>query len=271
MRNVCSLLTLVLALAQTVLAVENTWDYAVLVSAGVRTSPPQIALSWPQDTAAVPDSYTVYRKSLSATSWGAGTVLAGAVTSFTDNNVAVGASYEYQVFKTNAANHSSGYGYIYAGLNAPMVENRGTVVLIVDNTYAMELANELGRLQQDLVGDGWTVLRHDVGRNDSVVNVKNLIQADYNADAASVKAVFLFGHVPVPYSGDFAADFHMPAHQGAWPADVYYGDMNGTWTDYAVNDSGAQSSRNWNVRGDGKFDQSYPPSAVELEVGRVDL
>jgi len=271
MRNVRFLAILVLELAQSVLAVDNTWDYAVLVSAAVQTSPPQITLRWSQDTAAVPDSYTVYRKSVSAASWGTGTVLPGAVTSFTDNNVAVGASYEYQIFKTNAAYHSSGYGYLYAGLNAPMVENRGTVVLIVDNTYAMELANELGRLQQDLVGDGWTVLRHDVGRNDSVVNVKNLIQADYNADAASVKAVFLFGHVPVPYSGDFAADFHMPAHQGAWPADVYYGDMGGSWTDILVNDTGAESSRNWNVPGDGKFDQSYAPSAVELEVGRVDL
>src|SRR5438445_543788 len=271
MRKVRSLVPLVLALTQTVRAVDNTWDYAVLVSAAVQTSPPQITLSWPQDTAAVPDSYTVYRKSLNATSWGAGTVLAGAVTSFTDNNVAVGASYEYQVFKTNAANHSSGYGYIYTGINASMVENRGKVVLVVDNTYAGDLAGELGRLQQDLVGDGWTVLRHDVGRSDSVVNVKNLIQADYNADAGNVKAVFLFGHVPVPYSGDFAADFHVPAHQGAWPADVFYGDMNGTWTDYVVNDSGAESSRNWNVPGDGKFDQSYAPSAVELEVGRVDL
>src|SRR5204863_2436919 len=89
--------------------------------------------------------------------------------------------------------------------------------------------------------------------------------------AGNVKAVFLFGHVPVPYSVDFAADFHGPAHQVAWPAVVFYGDMNGTWTDYAVNDSGAESSRNWNVPGDGKFDQSYAPSAVGLEVGRVDL
>jgi len=155
MRNFCCLAVILFALTiRSALAVDNTWDYAVLVSAGVRASPPQITLSWPQDTAAVPDSYTVYRKSLSATSWGAGTVLAGAVTSFTDNNVAVGASYEYQVFKTNAANHSSGYGYIYTGINASMVENRGKVVLVVDNTYAGDLAGELGRLQQDLVGDG---------------------------------------------------------------------------------------------------------------------
>src|SRR5438309_6340625 len=160
MRNICFLAVIVLELAQSVLAVDNTWDYAVLVSAAVQTSPPQITLRWSQDTVAGPDSYTVYRKSVSAASWGTGTVLPGAVTSFTGNNVAVGASYEYQIFKTNAAYHSSGYGYLYAGLNAPMVENRGKVVLMVDNTYAMELANELGRLKQDLLGDGWTVLAH---------------------------------------------------------------------------------------------------------------
>src|SRR5437660_9834444 len=189
MRNICCLAVILFALTiRSALAVENTWDYAVLVSAAVQTSPPQITLRWPQDTVAVPDSYTVYRKSMSAASWGTGTVLPGAVTGFTDNNVTVGASYEYQIFKTNAAYHSSGYGYLYAGLNAPMVENRGKVVLIVDNTFAADLANELRRLQQDLVGDGWTVLRHDVGRNDSVVHVQNLIQADYddNTDAATV-------------------------------------------------------------------------------------
>ena len=257
--------------AQAALAVENTWDYAVLVTASVQTSPPRITLSWPQDTVAVPDSYTVYRKSVGATSWGAGSILSGSVTGFSDDNVAIGSAYEYQIFKTNSAYQSSGYGYIDAGVNAALVDQRGRLVLIVDNTYAGELADELSRLQQDLTGDGWTVLRHEVARNDSVLNVKNLIRADYNTDPANVKAVFLFGHVPVPYSGDLAADFHVPAHQGAWPADVFYGDMDGTWTDFLVNDTGAESARNWNVPGDGKFDQSYPPSAVELQVGRVDL
>src|SRR5437588_6848703 len=277
MRNFCCLAVILFALTiRSALAVDNTWDYAVLVSAGVRASPPQITLSWPQDTAAVPDSYTVYRKSLSATSWGAGTVLAGAVTSFTDNNVAVGASYEYQVFKTNAAYHSSGYGYIYTGINASMVENRGKLVLVVDNTYAGDLAGELGRLQQDLVGDGWTVLRHDVGRSDSVVSVKNLIKADYNADPSNVKGVFLFGHVPVPYSGQLNPDGH-PEHVGAWAADVYYGDLDGNWTDNSINfrqsanTDPADAARLSNVPGDGKFDQTTIPSSVELQVGRVDL
>jgi len=44
------------------------------------------------------------------------------------------------------------------------VEARGKVVLLVDNTLATNLVMELARLQQDLVGDGWTVLRHDVAR-----------------------------------------------------------------------------------------------------------
>ena len=255
-------------------AVEPTWNYAVQVSSAVQVSPPQISLSWPQDTTATPNSYTVYRKAPAATAWGGGTTLPGSATSYVDNGVAVGTAYEYAVVK-NAGGYN-GYGYIETGINVPLVENRGKVVLVVDNTYAAQLSAELNRLQHDLAGDGWTVLRHDVGRNDSVASVKNLIKADYNADAANVKAVFLFGHVPVPYSGLLNPDGH-PEHYGAWPADVYYGDMDGNWTDNSVNyrqtanTDPADAARLTNVPGDGKFDQTTIPSAVELQVGGVDL
>src|SRR5207245_7348030 len=66
-------------------------------------------------------------------------------------------------------------------------------------------------------------------------------------------------------------DGHVPNHKGAWPADVYYGDMDGSWTDNQINDATADNSRNWNVPGDGNFDQSTMPSMVRLMVGRVDL
>ncbi|MBI5093396.1 MAG: hypothetical protein HZB26_13270, partial [Candidatus Hydrogenedentes bacterium] len=138
------------------------------------------------------------------------------------------------------------------------------------NTFSSALSSELALLQQDLVGDGWTVLRHDVNRSDSVPSVKSLILADYTADPANIKAVFLFGHVPVPYSGNLNPDGH-PDHQGAWPADVFYGEMNGTWTDTTVNTTTATDPRNRNIPGDGKYDQSTIPTAVELWVGRVDL
>ena len=93
---------------------------------------------------------------------------------------------------------------------------------------------------------------------------------DYQKDSANTKSVFLFGHVPVPYSGDLRPDGHAD-HIGAWAADGYYGDMDGGWSDSSVNDTSAAREQNHNVPGDGKFDQSTFPSALELQVGRVDL
>jgi Bacterial Ig domain len=90
------------------------------------------------------------------------------------------------------------------------------------------------------------------------------------ADPFNVKAVFLLGHVPAPYSGNLAPDDH-PDHRGAWPADAYYGDMDGIWTDSVVNNLTASDPRNRNVPGDGKFDQSHTPAPLALQVGRVDL
>ena len=84
-----------------------------------------------------------------------------------------------------------GTGYIYAGINIPLNDNRGKLLLVVDKHLRGEFGRRsLSRLQQDLAGDGWTVIRQDVGRNDSVASVKNLIKAQYNADPSNVKAVF---------------------------------------------------------------------------------
>jgi len=277
MTNAAGAVLVLLATALTVPvghAVEDTWDYSVQVDSVVEVSPPKITLSWPQDTNGLPASYTVYRKAPAATSWGSGTPLPGSVTNYVDARVTSGQAYEYRIVK--AATSYTGYGYIQAGIDVPLVEDRGTVVLVVDRTFATSLAGELARLQQDLIGDGWTVLRHDVGRTDPVVSVKDVIRADYEADPGRVKAVFLFGHVPVPYSGELNPDKH-PDHVGAWPADVYYGDMHGIWTDRSVdfhqtlNTDPAAAARLTNIPGDGKFDQSTIPGAVELEVGRVDL
>src|SRR5258708_3637546 len=117
---------------------EPTWDYAVEASATVQASPPQITLSWPQDTYTAPASYTVYRKAPGAISWGTGTTLAGTATSYTDTSVAVGAVYEYQITKVTST--YNGYGYVQAGINASLVEGRGKVILVLDNTYASALA-----------------------------------------------------------------------------------------------------------------------------------
>jgi len=201
-----------------------------------------------QDGIATPISYAICRKTTDATSWDNSTVLTGSSTSFVDNDVVEGQSYEYQIHKI--ASTYQGYGYICAGINTPLVEDRGKVILVVDSTYAADLSSELTRLQQDLKGDGWQVVRQDVSRYDSVQGVKAFIQSQYYADTANVRCVFLFGHVPVPYSGNISPDEHPADHKGAWPADVYYGDMDGTWTDSSVYNTSAADTRNHNVPGD---------------------
>jgi hypothetical protein len=248
---------------------ENSREYSVQLSVTVQTDPPALRLVWPQDRCALPMRYELYRKSPEATAWGSAINLSGNADSYLDTNIRIGTAYEYQVVKTTSG--YQGYGYICAGIEIPPVEQRGRVRLVVDNTYATELSYELAQLQEDLVGDGWAVTRLDVSRTDSVVKVKALIRNAYNADPAHVNSVFLFGHVPVPYSGNIVPDGHAPDHQGAWPCDGFYGDMDGVWTDTSVNVAIAADARNRNTPGDGKFDQSTFPAPLRLMVGRVDL
>ncbi|HEX7859900.1 MAG TPA: chitobiase/beta-hexosaminidase C-terminal domain-containing protein [Verrucomicrobiae bacterium] len=242
-------------------------DHAVELTAEIRKDPPQIVLKWRGDQYA--RNYTINRKSRNAGQWTKVGNAAGHETWFADSNVAVGNSYEYQVVKEGTLQYM-GYGYIYAGIEVPLIEDRGSIILLVESSIAPALEFELKRLEFDLTGDGWRVIRHDVSRRAKVPEVKALIQSIYYEDPANTRALFLFGNIPVPYSGNITPDEH-DNHLGAWPADVYYGDIDGTWTDSTLTSTGAEKGWNHNVPGDGKFDQSEVPSAVELQVGRVDL
>ena len=88
----------------------------------------------------------------------------------------------------------------------------------------------------------------EVDANDSPQQVRDLIQAE-----SEVEAVLLIGHVPVQYSGNMYPDGHID-HQGVWPADTYYADMDGEWTDISVNETSASRPENHNVPEDGRFD-----------------
>ncbi|HKQ37985.1 MAG TPA: hypothetical protein VJ063_07900, partial [Verrucomicrobiae bacterium] len=155
------------------LQADSTWVYAVQISANVQTSPAAISLSWQPDPYGA-NSYTIYRKSKGAGGWNYLAGLGGSASGYTDSAVSVGSAYEYQVVKAGSAGYT-GYGYIYAGIQAPLTEKRGKVVLVVDSSVAGALSAELTRLRNDLVGDGWAVVRRDVGRGDSPGNVRNVI------------------------------------------------------------------------------------------------
>ena len=222
------------------------YQYAVDVTAAVQTAPPQVRVNWTQDANAT--GYTVARKTPTATSWTVLTSLPGTANGYTDGNVTLGGSFEYRVVKSSSLGLTA-YGYVLAGVDAPLVEDRGKLILVVDLTHAAALSSELARLQQDLAGDGWTVIRKDVSRSATPPSVKSVIKSEYDADRANVKAVFLFGHVPVPRSGNMKPDGH-PDHVGAWAADAYYADMDGTWTDSTVNNTSGERADNHNVPGD---------------------
>ena len=262
-------LAALLALNPAANAAPATKDYAVLVSATVQSDPATITLSWAQDSSAVPTSYEIARKLADVKTWTVLATLSGNETSYTDESALPNTKYEYQVKK--AASGYTGYGYVMAGIEIPLREDRGKLILIVDRTHAADLTNELSRLQQDLTGDGWQVIRHDVNRDDTPVEVKTLIKADYDDDPDNVRSVFLFGHVPVPYSGDIVPDGHNPNHRGAWPADIYYADIDWTWGDAVITSTNATDARQHNRPGDGKFDFSTATMLADLEVGRVDL
>jgi hypothetical protein len=171
-------------------------------------------------------------------------------------------------------------GWIWAGAEVPAVESRGRLILAVDATMASPLAQELQRLESDLIGDGWEVVRTDISRAATPVQARGLIQERYLVDPKRTRAVLLLGRLPVPYSGVVCPDGHwdpppLPHHRGAWPTDAFYGDMDGVWEDRSVNyrEGNLAGTRHHNVPGDGKFDVSLlvGEHLPELAVGRIDL
>ena len=250
---------------------QVTSDYAVQVSATVETNPAAVNLQWP--SISFSQGYTIYRKLESDNTWGrAIATLPGSALAWTDTSVRLGGKYEYRIRCDNQislGNTFEAYGYILVGIQTPVTEYRGKIILLIDDSFSNNLAPEINRLVTDMRGDGWVVIKHIVKRTDSVPAIKQLIKDDYNADKTNTKALFLLGHIPVPYSGDYAPDGHLN-HFGAWPADSYYGDMTGTWTDTFLVDTAGSYVRNWNKIGDGKFDQEFVTS-LQLEVGRVDF
>lgn len=246
---------------------QSAADAAVQLTALVQSTPAQIVLNWAGN--ATTTQYQVFRKLKTDGSWGTAiATLAGSANSYTDNSVSTGISYEYRVVRQGSG--YNGYGYINTGIEVPAIDYRGKLILLVDSNFISPLSSEITRLINDIEGDGWEVIRHDVERTGSVTHVKDLIVNDYNLDPTNTKAVFILGHVPVPYSGNINPDGHSD-HLGAWPADVYYGDIDGVWTDAFVTSTTASPLRTQNTPGDGKFDQSLVPGDVELQVGRVDF
>ncbi len=247
---------------------QTAADVVVPVSVTVSNSPAAITLNWSTGTGVA--STIVGRKSLFDFSWTTIAQLPPTTNTFTDTDVAVGEAWEYIVLQSGTPQR---VGLVMAGIEVPPnVFGYGRVCLLVDDNLSAPLAAELAQFEADLRGDGWQISRKNINTTTATVaSVKSEIRSFYNEDPQNSTAAFLFGNLPVPYSGNIAPDGHGD-HVGAWPTDYYYADMDeASWTDVSVNNSAAARPANRNVPGDGKFDQSQTPTLPELIVSRVDF
>lgn len=227
-------------------------------------------------------AHDVYRKAVDDTSWGAPIypnywgnplpIYQGAnilMNSYTASDHLPGQTYEYRFTRTfeNAGSFS---GYILAGCEVPEVVFRGNVILMVSSELKPNIQEELETMRKDLVADGYRVSLMETSESSTPPQVKSMIQQIYPTLEGNKNYLYIIGHVPVPYSGVMMSD-DQPSHRGAWPADVYYGDLDGVFTDATVNTTEPARPENDNIPGDGKFDQNLITSKPEIAVGRADL
>lgn len=226
----------------------------------------------------------VYRKSKGAYQWGSVYKAIGANDSTFKDTILTGKAYEYMFEKINGPDGWAVYGYCYSAHRFPVVSSRGTILLIVDSTHKTFLSNSLRTYRNDLIGDGWKTIVKYFSPSTTVAQIKSYIYNTYSADPSNVKSVVLIGNLAVPYSGNFSQygtwppDGHVsipgygPSHEGAWPTDIYYGDMvNPVWTDSLVTNTLGVRPANHNVPNDGKFDVTDMNNIIQLQVGRIDL
>jgi hypothetical protein len=228
--------------------------------------------------------------------WVMKTTLGASETEFDDT---VFGPTEYEVKRQNfGGNLDYGYASVAAERNLP--DFHSTVLLVVDQTQvdpasvgadnAAAMSSKLDRLETDLQGDDWSVVRIDVPRDDDLTTARNNVTfvkqqiLNVHTSHPNLKSIFIIGHVPVPYSGiNTSYDSHSD-HQGAWPADAYYGDFDeNLWVppgnplqNDIASKTGMRFPENDNLPGDGKLDFDSIPSdgsgdRVEAAVGRVDF
>lgn len=177
-----------------------------------------------------------------------------------DTSTQAGQAYEYRLVRT--AQDILDVGYWLTGRNIPVVETRGIVHVVVDQTIAEPLQLYLSRFRRDLNGDGWRVKSYLAPRHVSqkpqvnlrgFLAIKNQLQAVYAAEPSANHVLILVGHLPMIRSGKANPDGHQAV---SITTDLLYGDLDGRWR----------------VSPDGEvLENQLPSDAIEMQVGRIDF
>ena len=276
-------LALLFLLVATITSAQDAKQFAIMIESKIDDTgfAPQVILSWQNDTTA--SRYVVYRRLYEVGKFEKLAEVSGGANTFSDLDPLYGKIAEYKVEKEFSYDKEliSTYAYKALAWDANLVsEDWKTLLILVDNTLAFSISTKLEMYKKEIEKQGWRSIVKYVPRVESfnakaVLNNKEMIKAVYE-QTPNLKAILILGRVAVPYSGNTAPDGHgddnpLP-HKGAYPADVFYGDLDTRdWTDNKISNDKSAFPRQHNYVNDGKWDDSYIPNKVELAVGRVDF
>ncbi len=257
----------------SLLNAQNVKDSSFQVSATVNASNHSIKLNW---IVSGGNGFQVHRKPVGTNDWVTYIGKTSAAT-LTDTSAKIGVAYDYRIMKL-FGNSVYQIGYISSGINLPLVDFRNAILLVIDSTTYNGLSTtERNTWLNDYIADGFIASFELVSPTAKAPAIKAKIKAWYDKSPATNTYCLLIGKITVPYSGlqvpntfNLNPDAHTE-HGGAWPTDCYYADMDGDWTDDYTMVSGVARTENQNNPNDGKFDQHFIPSDLDIQIGRVDL
>ena len=152
--------------------------------------------------------------------------------------------------------------HVAGGKMKPSTSGRdlGAAALIVEQSLAAPLANELSQYTANLQAHGYDVLAYTVSGG-TPESLRTLLQHAYATHG--ITGALLVGNLPVPWF-QIKSDFGTNGY-AEWPCDLFYMDLDGTWLDTMRYDS-----TDTMVRGhDGIYDSYSGPIRPEIFVGRL--
>ncbi len=246
-----------------------------MINAAPNSNETGIIITWKTTDA---QSFQIQRKTLNTNTWDNPLAnLAGTASSFEDTSAKKGTIYEYRILKIKG-NVIRAVGYTSAGMSVPLTNYKRNILLLVDSSTYNGIDSTLWiQLKQDYYMDGYGVDLKLVSEYSKPPAIKSTISAWHSVNRSLNNQVLLIGRVPVAYSGTMlAATFDLPPdahpdHGGAWPTDLYYAEMDGSWPDNATMTTNVTRDANKNLPGDGKFDPHFIPNDIDIQIGRIDF
>lgn len=246
-----------------------------MINAAPNSNETGIIITWKTTDA---QSFQIQRKTLNTNTWDNPLAnLAGTASSFEDTSAKKGTIYEYRILKIKG-NVIRAVGYTSAGMSVPLTNYKRNILLLVDSSTYNGIDSTLWiQLKQDYYMDGYGVDLKLVSEYSKPPAIKSTISAWHSVNRGLNNQVLLIGRVPVAYSGTMlAATFDLPPdahpdHGGAWPTDLYYAEMDGSWPDNATMTTNVTRDANKNLPGDGKFDPHFIPNDIDIQIGRIDF